>query len=176
MGNYLESNHCDSIGSAGGTGRDGLCGVKRTLTLIVIHCTATRVDVDFTEHDLLRCHRARGMKTVGYHFYIRKDGYIHSTRPLHLAGAHARGYNAESIGIAYEGGLDGRGLPADTRTRRQKFSMRALIRVLKMDFGISRVCGHRDLSPDRDGDGTVEPDEWTKQCPCFDVASDQWCS
>jgi N-acetylmuramoyl-L-alanine amidase len=29
--------------------------------------------------------------------------------------------------------------------------------------------GHRDLSLDLDGDGTVEPEEWTKACPCFDV-------
>ena len=176
MGNHLESNHRDSIGGAGRIGRDGMCGVKRALTLIVIHCTATRMDVDFTEQALLRSHLARGMKMTDYHFYIRKDGYIHSTRPLVMAGAHAKGYNAESIGIAYEGGLNVQGIPADTRTQRQKFSMRALIRVLKMDFAISRVCGHRDLSPDRDGDGVVEPHEWTKQCPCFDVASDKWCS
>ena len=31
------------------------------------------------------------------------------------------------------------------------------------------VLGHRDLSPDRDGDGIVEPHEWRKACPCFDA-------
>lgn len=44
------------------------------------------------------------------------------------------------------------------------------MRVLKSDFpAITQVVGHRDLSPDLDGDGTVEPEEWTKACPCFDV-------
>jgi len=37
--------------------------------------------------------------------------------------------------------------------------------------GIIRICGHRDLSPDADGDGTVEPREWTKTCPGFDVST-----
>jgi N-acetylmuramoyl-L-alanine amidase len=115
------------------------------------------------------------MKMVGYHFYIRKDGFIHSTRPLEMVGAHAKRYNTESIGIAYEGGLSPQGLPADTRTQKQKWSMQALIRTLKKEFAISRVCGHRDLSPDRNGNGVVEPHEWTKQCPCFDVAIDKWC-
>jgi N-acetyl-anhydromuramyl-L-alanine amidase AmpD len=32
------------------------------------------------------------------------------------------------------------------------------------------VLGHRDLSPDRDHDGVVEPFEWVKVCPCFDAA------
>ena len=175
MGNYFESHHSGDLSHCGSLGGDGMCRVKRTITVIVVHCTATRVDVDFTQKDLLRSHRARGMTCVGYHFYIRKDGYIWSTRPLEMVGAHALGYNQNSIGIAYEGGLDEQGHPADTRTEKQKFSMRALIRTLKKDFPITRVCGHRDLSPDKNGNGVVEPSEWLKQCPCFDVATDEWC-
>ena len=176
MGSNFENNHCCGIGSSGCTGRNGVCGIKRTVSLIVVHCTATRVNVDFTQKDLLRCHRSRGMKCIGYHFYIRKDGFIWTTRPLEMVGAHARGFNEESIGIAYEGGLDERGLPADTRTQKQKYSMRALIRTLKKDFAIEKVCGHRDLSPDANGNGVVEAAEWLKQCPCFDVETDEWCA
>lgn len=176
MGNCIENHHSGGFGSSGSTGGDGVRRVKRKLTLIVIHCTATRSNIDFTHTDLLRAHRARGMRCIGYHFYIRKDGYIHSTRPMDMVGAHARGYNAESIGIAYEGGLSPLGIPADTRTLKQKYSLRALVRTLKKDYGIERVCGHRDLSPDRNGNGVVEQTEWLKQCPCFDVAKDEWCS
>jgi hypothetical protein len=32
-----------------------------------------------------------------------------------------------------------------------------------------KIIGHRDLSPDLDGDGIVEPNEFIKQCPCFDA-------
>ena len=176
MGSSLESHHSRSLGHSGSFGSNGLCRVTRSMTVIVVHCTATRVNVDFTQQDLLRSHRSRGMTCVGYHFYIRKDGYIWSTRPLEMVGAHARGYNQHSIGIAYEGGLDEQGHPADTRTEKQKFSMRALIRTLKKDFAITQVCGHRDLSPDTNGNGVVEPSEWLKQCPCFDVATDEWCN
>ena len=77
----------------------------RAISLIVVHCSATREDKSFTEHDLDVCHRRRGFNGVGYHFYIRKNGDIKSTRPLERIGAHARGFNSESIGICYEGGL-----------------------------------------------------------------------
>lgn len=175
MGSNLESSDSRSFGVGGSIGHNGVRGVTRAITLIVVHCTATRVDADFTQKDLLRCHKARGMRMVGYHFYIRKDGFIWTTRPLEMVGAHCLGYNAESIGVAYEGGLDGQGLPADTRTPQQKHSLRALIRTLKTMFPIQRVCGHRELSPDKNGNGVVEPAEWLKQCPCFDVATDEWC-
>ena len=91
----------------------------RTINLIVVHCSATREDKSFTEHDLDVCHRRRGFNGVGYHFYIRKNGDIKSTRPLERIGAHSRGFNRESIGICYEGGLDSKGRPKDTRTEWQ---------------------------------------------------------
>ncbi|MBD9146340.1 MAG: N-acetylmuramoyl-L-alanine amidase, partial [Bacteroides clarus] len=108
---------------------------------------------------------------AGYHFYIRKNGDIKTLRPLERPGAHARGYNAHSVGICYEGGLNERGRPADTRTDFQKHSLRALVLLLLKDYPGSRLCGHRDLSPDLNGNGEIEPEEWIKECPCFDAAS-----
>lgn len=143
----------------------------REINLIVVHCSATRADRDFTENDLEVCHRHRGFNGAGYHFYIRKNGDIKNTRPLEKPGAHALGYNAHSIGICYEGGLDVRYRPADTRTEWQKHSLRVLIRTLLMDYPGCRVCGQRDLSPDRNGDGRISPEEWVKECPCFEVTS-----
>ena len=147
----------------------------REINLIVVHCSATRADRDFTENDLEVCHRHRGFNGAGYHFYIRKNGDIKNTRPLEKPGAHALGYNAHSIGICYEGGLDVRYRPADTRTEWQKHSLRVLIRTLLMDYPGCRVCGHRDLSPDRNGDGRISPEEWVKECPCFEVTSKLYC-
>ena len=118
------------------------------------------------------CHRRRGFNGTGYHFYIRKNGDIKSTRPLERIGAHTRGFNKESIGICYEGGLDCKGHPKDTRTEWQKHSMRVLILTLLKDYPGCRICGHRDLSPDLNGNGEIEPEEWIKQCPCFDVAKE----
>ena len=84
-------------------------------------------------------------------------------------GAHAKGFNASSIGICYEGGLDCRGRPADTRTPEQRAALRLLVHQLEQRFPGCRVCGHRDLSPDLNGDGEIEPEEWIKACPCFEV-------
>ena len=141
----------------------------REIDLIVVHCSATREDRTFTEQDLDVCHRRRGFNGPGYHFYIRKNGDIKSTRDVERIGAHAQGHNAHSIGICYEGGLDKRGKPKDTRTEWQKHSMRVLILALLRDYPGCRVCGHRDLSPDLNGDGKIEPEEWIKECPCFEV-------
>ena len=146
----------------------------RKVNLIVIHCSASRADRDFTEHDLETCHRRRGFNGTGYHFYIRKCGKIVTTRPIERVGAHAKGHNNHSIGVCYEGGISSKGKMEDTRTAQQKHAMRVLLRVLLVDYPGSRVCGHRDLSPDKNGNGEVEPEEWVKECPCFDIGKDSF--
>ena len=143
----------------------------REIDLIVIHCSATRADRCFTEHDLEAAHRRRGFNGCGYHFYIRKNGDIKTLRPIGQPGAPVKNHNAHSVGICYEGGLDERGHPADTRTDFQKHSLRVLVMLLLRDYPGSRLCGHRDLSPDLDCNGEIEPEEWIKACPCFDAAS-----
>lgn len=146
----------------------------RSIDLIVIHCSATRVNRTFTEQDVETAHKLRGFRCAGYHFYIRKDGSIRTMRPLEMAGAHAKGFNLHSIGICYEGGLDEQGAPADTRTTWQKHSMRVLVRTLLSDYPGCRIAGHRDLSPDLNGDGTVQPSERIKECPCFEVKNEMF--
>lgn len=144
----------------------------RKIDMIVIHCSATRADVPLSPRQLDEIHRQRGFDGCGYHYYVRRDGEIYTMRPVDRPGAHAKGYNQHSIGVCYEGGLDEQGRPADTRTELQKRSLRVLVRVLAMDFQTRRIVGHRDLSPDLDGDGVIEPEEWTKVCPCFDVGTE----
>lgn len=141
----------------------------RSINLIVLHCTASRCNRPLTPAQLEAEHRRRGFAGCGYHFYITTDGRIHPMRPLDRIGAHARGFNARSIGIAYEGGLTPAGSAADTRTEAQRCALRFLIRQLLVLYPDATVCGHRDLSPDLNGNGIIEPREWIKQCPCFDA-------
>ena len=143
----------------------------RKIDLLVIHCSATRADRCYTEFDLTTDHLCRGFSGAGYHFYIRKNGDIKSLRPVEKPGAHAKGHNANSIGICYEGGLDTNGRPADTRTDFQKHSLRVLVMLLLRDYPGSRVAGHCDLSPDLNHNGEIGPEEWIKECPCFDAAT-----
>ena len=144
----------------------------RTINLFVVHCSATREDCTLSPEALDVMHRRRGFNGTGYHYYIRKDGTLYLTRSLERIGAHAKAFNAHSIGICYEGGLDARGNPKDTRTPEQRSALHLLVYQLLQQFRNARVCGHRDLSPDLDGDGTVEPWEWVKQCPCFEVSKE----
>ena len=111
----------------------------REINLIVLHCSATRVNQDFPIEALKACHKARGFKSVGYHYYITKDGTLYPCRPEREVGAHARQYNAHSIGICYEGGLE------------------ELLKSLRKDFPDAAILGHRDLPGVR------------KECPCFSV-------
>ena len=69
-----------------------------------------------------------------YHYYIERDGRVYQTRDEEEVGMHARHYNAHSIGICYEGGLDEKGQAADTRTPEQRAALIALLRSLKMDY------------------------------------------
>ncbi len=141
----------------------------RIINLIVVHCTATQGNRTLSPEALDLMHRRRGFNGTGYHYYIRKGGTVHLTRPVERIGAHVKGFNEGSIGICNEGGLDCRGRPADTRTPEQRAALRLLIHQLLEVFPGCRVCGHRDLSPDRNGNGEIEPEEWMKACPCFDA-------
>lgn len=87
----------------------------RKIDLIIIHCSATRADSDFSAQDVNTAHRYRGFSSWGYHYYIRKSGQVELMRSEDVPGAHACGYNANSLGVCYEGGLDVNGRPADTR-------------------------------------------------------------
>ena len=144
--------------------------MKRHIDLIVIHCTASRCDRRLSPADLDRIHRQRGFICCGYHYYVTTDGIVHRMRPADLAGAHAKGHNLNSIGIAYEGGLLPDGTPADTRTPAQRAALLRLLPRLKSLYPAARIRGHRDLSPDLNGNGIIEPSEWVKLCPCFDAS------
>lgn len=153
----------------------------RPIDLIVIHCSASREDRDYTFEQLAKDHKARGFRTVGYHYFIRKDGTRYTGRPIAEIGAHVGDLNknSNSIGICYEGGVDSKLKAKDTRTEEQKAELLAtILEVLYylkrngQDISKIRIAGHRDLSPDLDKDGVVEPHEWVKQCPCFDATKE----
>lgn len=141
----------------------------RKIDSIIIHCSATKAGQDFTAADIDRWHRERGFNGIGYHYVIRLDGKLEKGRDVSLTGAHCKGWNERSIGICYIGGLDENGRPADTRTNAQKRVLYQMIMDLQREYNILQVLGHRDTSPDLNGDGVIEPYEYVKACPCFDV-------
>ncbi len=146
---------------------------------IIIHCSATRAGQDIGKAEINQMHVQRGYQCIGYNYVIRLDGTIEQGRSLTIDGAHCNSkgfsgvsYNKHSVGICYVGGLDANGKPADTRTPAQKEALRKLIADIVEVEPIKEILGHRDTSPDLDGDGIVEPHEWIKMCPCFDAGAE----
>jgi N-acetylmuramoyl-L-alanine amidase len=120
------------------------------------------------------------LSCIGYHFVLDLNGAIFVGRSLEEVGAHAVGHNANSIGICLVGGAEREG----RYTGAQWQALRNLAQELGEKFGIpltactvdatgpsKGICGHRDLSPDTNHNGKVEPTEWLKTCPGFDVAT-----
>lgn len=125
---------------------------------LVLHCSASRCNQDYSVELLRRDHKARGFYDIGYHFYIRKDGKKTQHRMLLEVGAHCIPYNICSIGICYEGGLDEDGKPANTLTKEQEERITDLLINLHKLFPKAKIVGHRDL-----------PGASPKECPCFDA-------
>jgi N-acetyl-anhydromuramyl-L-alanine amidase AmpD len=137
---------------------------------IVLHCSATRASQPVTAADIRKWHKARGWGDIGYHYVIRRDGTLEKGRHEAAVGAHVGGHNWHTLGICLAGGLNDRtGAPEDNFTPAQWETLRGLMKALAGRYPRATVLGHRDLSPDRDGDGEVEPHEWLKSCPCFDA-------
>ena len=143
----------------------------RYINLIVIHCTATKNGVPVSVEQVRSWHRERGFKDIGYHYLIDVDGTIRRGRKEAQVGAHALGYNSNSIGVCMVGGVGGKDkLNPGVYSDAQMHSLHALVADLMDRYPGCEVVGHRDLSPDLDEDGEIEPHEWTKLCPAFDVS------
>lgn len=156
---------------------------KTRIARLVIHCTATPEGREVTADDIRRMHcspppKGRGWRQVGYTDMVHLDGTVERLVPnnedAYVDGWEvtngAKGYNTTSRHIVYVGGCKSDGkTPADTRTVAQKEALKAYVEGFRKRFPWADVCGHRDLSPDLNGDGKITRNEWTKACPCFDV-------
>ena len=78
-----------------------------------------------------------------------------------LVGAHCVNHNKYSIGVCYEGGLNARGQPTDTRTPEQKVALRRLLEILHRHYPKAVIVGHHDLNP-------------MKDCPCIESVTKEY--
>ena len=133
--------------------------MNRKIKKIIVHCAATPPSMDIGVEVIRKWHvEDRKWSDIGYHYVIRLDGSIELGRPVSRQGAHTRGYNKESIGICYVGGVNEKGAAEDTRTDAQKKSLRILLEFLKLTFPDSVIHGHRDFA--------------NKACPSFDATEE----
>lgn len=142
----------------------------RKITEIIVHCTATRADWAKQKSTRWRVDEVRrwhvdeiGWLDIGYHFLVDRDGTVANGRPVEITGAHCKGHNQNTIGIALFGG---HGSTAHDKflnhfTPQQDDALRKLIADLRREFpSINKVTGHNRYS--------------AKACPGFIV--NEWMS
>ena len=136
----------------------------RKIDTIITHCTATRPNwwsgktSQEKVNEVRRWHvEDRGFSAIGYHYLIDRDGTVTEGRPLERTGAHAKGHNTGSVGIALFGGHGGNVADhfEDNFTEDQDRALRELIDTLKADHPITKTIGHNEVA--------------NKACPTFVV-------
>lgn len=163
---------------------------KTQITKVVIHCSATangkslRTATQTAAQVIDGWHKQRGfkrtdaavkrfnshLKHLGYHAVIDTDGTIEYGREIGEIGAHVKGHNTGSIGICLVGGVgEGKEKSHGRYTEAQWHALSQVLTTLAPQCAQAEIFGHRDLSPDLNGDGTIAPNEWLKTCPNFDV-------
>lgn len=138
----------------------------RNINRIVVHCAATRPSMDIGMDWINKEHLKRGFKPTptspacGYHKVIRRDGRVENGRPEERIGAHAEGYNTDSLAVCLAGGVaeDGK-TPENNFTAAQFEALKGVLKDWVNRYGNVEICGHRDLP------GVA------KACPSFDVVS-----
>lgn len=137
----------------------------RPIDHIIIHCTATPPDwwgkakTSAKVAEVRRWHKEqRGWSDIGYHYLIDRDGTVAIGRPLERVGAHVRGHNTGSIGIALFGGHGSAETDAfaENFTEAQNQALIQLVSELRVRYpAIKRVSGHNEFA--------------AKACPGFNV-------
>lgn len=119
--------------------------------------------MDIGAETIRRWHMENGWRDIGYNYVIRRDGTRELGRDLdndgdviEEVGAHAFGFNANSLGICLVGGKGENGGDETNFTDAQYESLKRLLRELAWKCPGAQIVGHNDLTD-------------AKTCPTFDV-------
>lgn len=142
----------------------------RKIERIFVHCTAGSQKQ--TIEDLRTEFKRKGWKNPGYHYVVLPNGRIECMLSEDSISNGVQGFNSTSINVAYVGGIDGSGKGVDNRTEEQKLALKKILTELKKKYPGAEIMGHRDISPDKNGNGIVDPWERIKECPCFNAKTE----
>jgi hypothetical protein len=114
---------------------------------LVVHHTAyptsrvarTRAAESAHMREIQRWHRDRGFFTIGYHFVVSPTGRVFRGRPVDRQGAHVRGHNVGTVGIALMGDFEREHPTAAALT-----SLDYVRRALVPGGAAVPLLGHRD--------------------------------
>lgn len=144
----------------------------RRISRIFVHCTASHQKTTTIE-SLRDEFKRKGWKYPGYHWVIDTKGKVVKLLDEEKVANGVKDYNAHSIHVAWIGGID-RDHPKgiDNRTPEQKLALYDLLTKLKLKYPDAQIMGHRDISPDLNHNGIIDPWERIKECPCFEAMSE----
>ena len=150
---------------------------SRSINALVWHCSATLEGKDVTPQEVESWHKKRGFTEIGYNLFFALNGDVYMCRDWNKIPAHVVGFNSKTLGFCYAGGLDKNLKAKDARTPEQKISMLAFTKAVRDELkkqknSIIKIKGHRDYSPDKNGNGKIDPWEFMKECPSFDVETE----
>lgn len=151
----------------------------KNIKYIAVHCSAGFGDVK----SIQAFWKSKGWLSPGYHRLIAIDGTIHKLLDFNKVSNGVLGFNSQTLNISYIGGVENKGTvkkpiwkAKDTRTNDQKTALITCIKEalqwLKAngnDCSKIIIKGHRDFSPDKNGNGVVDSWERNKECPSFDA-------
>lgn len=144
----------------------------RKITRIFVHCTASWQNTT-TVKSLNAEFRQKGWKVPGYHWVIFPDGKVVQMLDEAKVANGVKGYNDHSIHVAWVGGIVknayGKIISTDNRTVHQRLELFDLLVKIKLRYRSAMIMGHRDISPDLNHNGVIDPWERIKDCPCFDA-------
>jgi N-acetylmuramoyl-L-alanine amidase len=144
----------------------------REIKYITIHCTATPQSA--TVAAIQRYWReVLKWKSPGYHQCVTPDGSVALLAKDELICNGVAGFNRNALHVSYIGGVDWNGKAFDNRTDAQKAALFSVVQAWAAKYPDAKIMGHRDFSRDLNRDGIIQPSEWAKACPSFDVKS--WC-
>lgn len=133
---------------------------------IIIHCDATTPNNKWEKEDIIKFFKEENLwNRPGYLYWVNKRGELellwHNNLDCYMDFNEitygAKGYNHESIHIAYQGGSNKYGIPTDNINDLQVLTLSNLLKLLIQLCPNAKVIGHRDLP------GV------NKACPSFDV-------
>ena len=122
---------------------------KKKISLLVVHCSDTENNLNFTATDIHKMHLGFGWDGIGYHKIIQRSGKVENGRPEYWIGAHVKGKNEISLGVCLIG--------KDKFTKKQFRSLERVLKKWKIEYPDAKILGHKDIG------------NTNKTCPNFEV-------
>ena len=123
---------------------------NRDIDRVFLHCSASDKDEDDSVKVITQWHKKRGFSTIGYHYFIHKNGNISKGRNINKIPAAQKGNNTGTIAICIHGLSD--------FTTKQMNSLKSLCGSINNAYkGNISFHGHCEVS--------------NKSCPVFDYSN-----